>query len=42
MGFGNMHYPTLSIPEIVHMVEIVDHPGLLCRVPSQPLLRQRA
>jgi hypothetical protein len=29
-----------SFPRPVHVVEVLDHPGLLGRVPSQPLLRQ--
>ena len=31
-----------STPGPVHVVEIVDHPGLLRRAPTQPLLRQLA
>ena len=34
--------PEPSTPGPVHVVEILDHPGLLRRVPTQPLLRQRA
>ena len=33
---------SLLTPGPVHVVEIVDHPSLLRRAPSQPLLRQRA
>jgi hypothetical protein len=32
----------LSTPRPVHVVEVLDHPGLLRRPPSQPLLRQLA